>query len=52
MILLNKIANIVHKFLGFLFLHPYTFLPAPHNFLNPETDLNLLLEKGHSGYRN
>jgi len=37
--------------LGFFFLHPYIFLPAPHNFLNPEIGLNILFEKGHHGYR-
>jgi len=30
---------------GFFFLHPYVFLPAPHNFLNPKTGLNLLFEE-------
>jgi len=31
---------------GFFFLHPYVFLPASPQFLNPETDLDFLFEKG------
>jgi len=30
---------------------PTFFFLHPQNFLNPKTGLNLLFEKGHSGYR-
>jgi len=30
---------------------PTYFFLHPHNFLNLETDLNLLFEKGHRSYR-
>jgi len=30
---------------------PTFFFLHPHNFLNPETGLDLLFEKGHRGYR-
>jgi len=47
----NQIVWIFTKLIRLLLPAPLRFSPAPHNFLNSKTELDLLFEKGHPGYR-